>query len=242
MVTAFACRHAMVSFEHPEQVEVAAEICQSVALDNGAFSAWRSGRPHDFDGYASWAEGWLRHPAVDWCVVPDVIDGDESENDRLLSLWPMGASGLCARVALPRERGAPYAAVPGLPTRGAWIVWRVQRSGKSEVVGANRPGDGLDLRWLWSAAHEAPWSANARPGHLLASTLGFGRLLQCRPQRRNRCEMERPIFSAESGCPRADHDGSNRRTRERWALEFQLKRRSAQLGVDRMTQSDAGVK
>ena len=39
MVQAFKGRHAMVSFEHPAQIEIAAEICQSIALDNGAFSA-----------------------------------------------------------------------------------------------------------------------------------------------------------------------------------------------------------
>ena len=42
MVKAFAGRHAMVSFEHPEQIEVAAEVCKSVVLDNGAFSAYGS--------------------------------------------------------------------------------------------------------------------------------------------------------------------------------------------------------
>jgi hypothetical protein len=42
MVKSFAARHAMVSFEHPEQIEACAEICQSIVLDNGAFSAWKS--------------------------------------------------------------------------------------------------------------------------------------------------------------------------------------------------------
>jgi hypothetical protein len=91
MVKSFAARHAMVSFEHPEQIAVCAEICQSVVLDNGAFSAWKSGRPHDFNGYVSWCELWLRHPAVEWCVIPDVIDGDEKDNDVLLLDWPMDA-------------------------------------------------------------------------------------------------------------------------------------------------------
>ena len=76
MVKAFQGRHAMVSFEHPEQIEVCAEISQSVVLDNGAFSAWRGDRPHDFDGYVHWCQKWLKHPAVDWCLIPDVIDGD----------------------------------------------------------------------------------------------------------------------------------------------------------------------
>jgi len=32
--------HAFVSFAHPEQFNVAVEVCQSFAIDNGAFSAW----------------------------------------------------------------------------------------------------------------------------------------------------------------------------------------------------------
>jgi hypothetical protein len=89
MLRAMKSRHAMVSFEHPEQIEAALEVCQSVVLDNGAFSAWTQGRPHDFEGYFAWASKWLRHPAVDWCIIPDVIDGDERENDKLLGQWPL---------------------------------------------------------------------------------------------------------------------------------------------------------
>lgn len=89
MVNAFPGRHAMVSFEHPEQIEVAAEICPSIVLDNGAFSAWKAGRKHNFDGYTAWCERWLKHPAVEWCVIPDVIDGDEEANDSLLAAWPL---------------------------------------------------------------------------------------------------------------------------------------------------------
>jgi hypothetical protein len=93
MERAFTGRHAMVSFEHPRQIDVAAEICQSVVLDNGAFSAWRKGEAHDFDGYRQWAAHWLRHPAVEWCVIPDVIDGDEEANDALLASWDIGDCG-----------------------------------------------------------------------------------------------------------------------------------------------------
>lgn len=92
MLRAMRARHAMVSFANPQQIEEAVEVCQSVALDNGAFSAWRAGRPHDFDGYVEWAETWLKHPAVDWCVIPDVIDGTEAENDRLLAAWHLPGS------------------------------------------------------------------------------------------------------------------------------------------------------
>jgi hypothetical protein len=89
MVKAFAGRHGMVSFEHPDQIENAAEVCQSVVLDNGAFSAWKQKKAHDFSGYAAWCDKWLKHPAVDWCVIPDVIDGDEEANDDLLASWPV---------------------------------------------------------------------------------------------------------------------------------------------------------
>lgn len=91
-VKSFAGKHAMVSYEHPEQLEVAAEICQSVVLDNGAFSAWKQQKTYDFTGYADWAAKWVRHPAVDWCVIPDVIDGTEDDNDRLLADWVLPAA------------------------------------------------------------------------------------------------------------------------------------------------------
>lgn len=87
MPRAFAARHGMVSFEHPDQIEIATEVCQSVVLDNGAFSAWKSGKKHDFEGYVEWVTKWLKHPAVDWCVIPDIIDGTEGQNDMILHRW-----------------------------------------------------------------------------------------------------------------------------------------------------------
>lgn len=77
-------KHAMVSFAHPDQVEVVAEVCQSFTLDNGAFSNWKSGTPTDWDAFGRWARQWLKHPACDWALIPDVIDGTEHDNDALL--------------------------------------------------------------------------------------------------------------------------------------------------------------
>jgi hypothetical protein len=94
MVKAFAGRHAMVSFEHPEQIEVAAEVCKSVVLDNGAFTAWKAGRKYDFGGYIEWVKKWLKHPAVEWCVIPDIIDGGEGANDMQLHKWFYGLNGV----------------------------------------------------------------------------------------------------------------------------------------------------
>lgn len=88
MAKAFAARHAMVSFEDPRQIEVAAEICQSVVLDNGAFSAWRQGKPYDFAGFAAWALKWIRHPCVEWAVIPASADSTNvARNVGIDSAW-----------------------------------------------------------------------------------------------------------------------------------------------------------
>lgn len=92
MVRAMRGRHAMVSFARDDQIEEAVEVCQSVVLDNGAYSVWRSGREYDFLAYEVWAARWLRHPAVEWCVIPDVIDGGEAANDALVERWPMSSA------------------------------------------------------------------------------------------------------------------------------------------------------
>ena len=44
-VRAVSCGHAFVSFRHPSQLTIALECASSFAVDNGAFSAWRSGEP-----------------------------------------------------------------------------------------------------------------------------------------------------------------------------------------------------
>jgi hypothetical protein len=87
-------RHAMVSFAEPRQLELAASVCQSFTLDNGAFSLWRAGRATDWPAYYAWCETWLPHPACDWAVIPDVIEGSENENDDLIAAWPFGDRGV----------------------------------------------------------------------------------------------------------------------------------------------------
>jgi hypothetical protein len=85
----------MVSFEHPEQLEMLAGVCQSFALDNGAFSAWRSGKPiTDWLPFRAWIDDWRRHPACDWFLIPDVIDGDERDNDQLIHEFREVPSGV----------------------------------------------------------------------------------------------------------------------------------------------------
>ena len=83
----FHRRHAMVSFAHPEDIGIVAEACQSFVLDNGAFSTWKTGKPLDIEGYAEWVDTWKKHPGFDWHLAPDVIDGNEDDNDKMLNRW-----------------------------------------------------------------------------------------------------------------------------------------------------------
>lgn len=90
-VEVISAGHAFLSFLHQQQVGMALEISQSFALDNGAFSAWSSGKPiNDWRPYYNWVADIKRHPGFDFAVIPDVIDGDEWQNDELLAEWPHG--------------------------------------------------------------------------------------------------------------------------------------------------------
>lgn len=80
-------RNFCVSYAAPSQIKVCHEIGQSVMLDNGAFSHWTRGcGTIDVVDYWRWAEPWLDFPTT-WCVVPDVIDGGEEDNDRMIAEW-----------------------------------------------------------------------------------------------------------------------------------------------------------
>ena len=87
-------RHALISFYRPEDIGTAAEVCQSFCIDNGAFSAWKQNTTVDWQAYYEFVDQWHRHPAFDWAVIPDVIDGDEDANDALLDDWPGHIEGV----------------------------------------------------------------------------------------------------------------------------------------------------
>lgn len=96
-IAVWSAHHAFISFEWPKQIELAASVCQSFAIDNGAFSAWKQGRPQtaeDRKRLYEWCALWLSHPACDWAVIPDVIGGTEADNDALLREWPFGFAGV----------------------------------------------------------------------------------------------------------------------------------------------------
>jgi hypothetical protein len=92
-------RHAFVSFENPGQVAFAAELCQSFAIDNGAFSHYQAGKGRiDVPAYVGFVEQWAKHPGCDWFVLPDVIDGSEADNDEMFALYRQAGGDLLAGV------------------------------------------------------------------------------------------------------------------------------------------------
>lgn len=82
-----AGRHLLVSHAYPGPARYAHEIAQSVLLDNGAFSVWRSGKVADWPGFYDWCDQWFDCPTT-WAIIPDVIDGGEEAQNALIGQWP----------------------------------------------------------------------------------------------------------------------------------------------------------
>ncbi len=78
-------KHAFISYTATKNcyTQLAAELCQSFAIDNGAYSLWRSGKEYSVEGYVEYLLNWYRHPGLDFYLLPDVIDGGEEENIKI---------------------------------------------------------------------------------------------------------------------------------------------------------------
>lgn len=88
-VTALQNGRAFVSHRRPDHLGIAIKHCVGFSVDNGAFSAWRAGSPiAEWQPYYKWVDHLQQHGNFDWAVVPDIIDGTEQDNDKLLSQWP----------------------------------------------------------------------------------------------------------------------------------------------------------
>lgn len=81
-------RDALVSFAYMDDLGAVADVCKSFIFDNGAFTAWKNGKEIDREAYYKWVSDWCKHPGFDWALIPDVIDGNESDNNRMLLEWP----------------------------------------------------------------------------------------------------------------------------------------------------------
>ena len=80
-------RHIFISYARPEVLPMVSGLCSSFALDNGAYTTWKQGIEFDWIGFQDFVETWRRHPAFDFAIIPDVIEGTEKENDELLDEW-----------------------------------------------------------------------------------------------------------------------------------------------------------
>lgn len=84
---------ALVSFARHDQIKKIAAIGCRLVLDNGAFSTWKKAANDngmDWDAhwtnYYQWVQLWFSR--IEWFIVPDVIEGAEEENDRLVARVP----------------------------------------------------------------------------------------------------------------------------------------------------------
>lgn len=87
-------RHAIISFWRPDQLALIIDVCLSFFLDNGAYSAWKTGAQIDFDEFIKWVRSLSRHPRFVWALIPDIIDGAEWANDAYIDAWPDDLPGV----------------------------------------------------------------------------------------------------------------------------------------------------
>lgn len=80
---------AFVSFARPDQIKQCLEQAESLGLDNGAFSAWKRGLVIDWQKqFYPWLMLYYHHPKIKFFIIPDVIEGGEEDNDRLIAEVP----------------------------------------------------------------------------------------------------------------------------------------------------------
>ena len=84
--------HFCVSHAAPQDVARVHQIGQSVMLDNGAFSKWKSKKETNWTAYYDWCDQWLGFPTT-WAIIPDVIDAGSQLQDALIKEWPHGKKG-----------------------------------------------------------------------------------------------------------------------------------------------------
>lgn len=80
---------AFVSHAWPQQTKKALASAGKVAFDNGAFSAWKSEKPvKDWTPFYQWLMRHYHNENLEFFIIPDVIDGGEDDNDKLIRELP----------------------------------------------------------------------------------------------------------------------------------------------------------
>lgn len=80
----FTGRDALVPFPRRDDMNIIADVSRSFVFDNGAFSVWKRGAVLDVPGYLAWIRDWCKHPGFEWALIPDEIEGNETDNDALI--------------------------------------------------------------------------------------------------------------------------------------------------------------
>lgn len=79
---------AFISYVRPDQIKLALDHAESVAIDNGAFSAWKRGINIQWSDFYTWLMQFYHHEKVKFFVIPDVVEGGEEDNDALIKSLP----------------------------------------------------------------------------------------------------------------------------------------------------------
>ena len=79
---------AFVSYARPDQLAASIKYALSVAIDNGAFSAWKRGLVIDWQQFYQWLIPYYHHPKLSFFVIPDVVEGGEADTDALIAKLP----------------------------------------------------------------------------------------------------------------------------------------------------------
>lgn len=79
---------AFVSYVRPDQLAASMKYATAVAIDNGAFSAWKRGLVIDWGKFYQWLIPHYYHQKLSFFVIPDVVEGGEADNDALIAKLP----------------------------------------------------------------------------------------------------------------------------------------------------------
>ncbi|GEM_PF-5992566 len=76
---------AFVSYARPDQLAASFRHAAAVAIDNGAFSAWKRGLVINWSEFYEWLIPHYHNPKLSFFVIPDVIEGGARQITMLLS-------------------------------------------------------------------------------------------------------------------------------------------------------------
>jgi hypothetical protein len=84
----FEGRNFLISVEYQTYKTLLKPVAKKIILDNGAFTIWKKGRGEvDLIRYSDFVQEFDSLENYGWCFIPDIIQGDEYSNDKMLEKW-----------------------------------------------------------------------------------------------------------------------------------------------------------